>query len=588
MPIYKSAFIKFLKSISTWLPLIVTLIIVSVIGAILPFVFLNLESSSVIQTYKIYVIASVTTLGSATSIVSAAFASYKSIQIYKQEIEEGTFLVLVSKPISRKRIILEKWLALLTIIMIYVFIIICFYITLVLLLDPGNKIANLDMAPIKDKIFAIGGVLFLIILILILLFSSIAMIFSSKISSSATVALVAGIGAIIPITGLLPTFTNNQSQTLITRPISVLTTTRIPRGKTIDLIQEIIPDTINKNVIASLFNKINLSHAKIENSNDFVKNLGIYSGEKDVYKDLFYFDLNYQISNISSIASDLLLSKKDSNYISIAAMLGRTPPSPTLGKEVNIIKNNIQINELSKMILNTLQEYDLVVNSKEYGDGVFPFFDYILQAWKIKEVEKTTNENFSFNLNKLIFKLSSSGEDLDNVMIKKFLKSPITDTILNDKEISDFIKNKINNKDNPFMGEIKSIELLLLIKINIELGIGINLIIYNDYVNDFYWKNEVEKISNIDDAISYLSLIKDSESLKIIINKFSMINGKLNNNSVIQLANIFLLTEKSKGGINSFDFKEYANKWVLLAIYMSLTFLLLPTAYLIIKKQDIK
>jgi ABC-type transport system involved in multi-copper enzyme maturation permease subunit len=85
-----------------------TLIIVALIGAILPFLFLDLQAPSVIQTYKLYIVASVTTIGSATAIVSATFAAYKSVQIYKQEIEEGTFLVLVSKPINRKKIIFEK------------------------------------------------------------------------------------------------------------------------------------------------------------------------------------------------------------------------------------------------------------------------------------------------------------------------------------------------------------------------------------------------------------------------------------------------------------------------------------------------
>lgn len=585
MPIYKSTLIKFLKSFSTWFPLFVTLIVVSLIGSILPFLFLDLQAPSVIQTYKLYIVASVTTIGSATSIVSATFASYKAVQIYKQEIEEGTFLILVSKPINRKKIIFEKWLALLTIIALYVVILISFYIILVLITDPGSKISNLDILPIKDQIFAIGAILMSIILVLTLLFSSIALIISSKASSSATIALVAGLGAIIPITGLIPTFTNKQPQTMITNPANPLNATKIPRDETIDFMQEIITNnsSLNKENILNLFAQVNSTYNEIESNknNKYINKLGVSSGERDVYGDLFFLDFNYQLSSIATIASDLLISESDKNTIATGAMIGGFTQSPTLSGKVKITQNDIQITELSKMLLNNLREYELVVKSEEYVKGIYPFFDYILSVNNVI-FEKTNNSNFSLNFSKLLLALGQ-----DNYEI--FFTSPIISTILKDENVSESLKKQLQNKNNPFFGEIKGIEVLLLVKVNMEIGLGINLIISNKLVDDFYSKNEIDKFLDMQEASLYLDeLSKDNEELKIIVEEFSKSTLGYNRISILQLANTLLLIEKSKGGINSFEFTDYANKWILLGIYSSITFILLPISYLIIKKQDIR
>ena len=585
MPIYKSTLIKFLKSFSTWFPLGMTLIIVALIGAILPFLFLDLQAPSVIQTYKLYIVASVTTIGSATAIVSATFAAYKSVQIYKQEIEEGTFLVLVSKPINRKKIIFEKWLALFTIIALYVVVLISFYIFLVFLIDPGNQIANLDIPPIKDQIFVIGLILMGIVLMLTLLFSSIALILSSKISSSATIALVAGLGAIIPITGLIPTFTNKQSQTMITNPVSPLDATTIPRDKTISFIEQIIQDpNLNKTNILNLFKEVSTYSEKIENDkeNNYINNLGVSSGEWDVYNSLFWLDFNYQLSSIATIASDLLISKKDGDLIASAAMIGGFTQSPTLSGEVKITNQNIPVNELSIMLLNTLEEYNLAIQSKEYGDGIFPFFDYLITENNLT-LEKTNNENFKNNLYKLIPEISQKN-------LAQFMVSPITFTILKDKKVSEDLKKQLQNKNNPYIGEIRAIESLLLMRIGLEMGLGLNLIISDNFVNDFYNKNEINKFIDMQEAFAYLQqFTTHSNELNIIIEKFSKLNDSTyNEKAIIQLANTLLLTEKSKDGLNSFVFGDYANKWILFGVYTAITFLLLPTSYLIIKKQDIR
>ncbi|MDK2819683.1 MAG: ABC transporter permease subunit [Mycoplasmataceae bacterium] len=590
MPIYKSTFIKFIKSASTWLPLLVILFIISIIGAILPLVFLDLRSPSIIQTYKLYIVASITTIGSSTSIVSAAFAAYKSVQIYKQEIEEGTFLVLVSKPLSRKRIIFEKWLALLTIIAIYSAILISFYIFLVLILDPGNKIANLDITPLRDQIFYVGLIVMIIVFILTLMFSSIALILSSKLASSATIALVAGLGAIIPITGILPTFTQKQPLNMITPPVNVLSINKIPRQETITFVNSFIQDeNVNSDNIINLFDTVKINDEIIDNNKNYIKNLGISSGDSDLYSNLHFFDLNYQVSTIATIASDLLIPKKDRDFIAANAIAGGFVQSPTLGGKIDVSKKNIQIHELSKMLLETIKKYENVTRDEMYGKGIYPFFDYILRNKKII-AEQTTNDNFKNNLIKLIvsFGINSSGGY--NLELQKFISSPIINTILDDPTIDEKDKRKLQSKENPFRGEIKAIEILLLLKINIAIGSAIDLIIYNNFVENFYNKNEIDKFVTISEAFEYLnSESVNNEDLNTIINDYSKSDStNYNDQSIIRLANTLLLSEKSSGGISSFEIGTYSNKWVVFSIYIVITFGLLPISYLVIKKQDIR
>jgi hypothetical protein len=235
-------------------------------------------------------------------------------------------------------------------------------------------------------------------------------------------------------------------------------------------------------------------------------------------------------------------------------MIGGFTQSPTLSGEVKIKQENIPVSELSTMLLNTLNQYLLSVNSKEYGDGVFPFLDYILIANKIV-LDPTNNENFKVNLYELL-------KIIPNKDYQKFFLSPITYTILKDEAVSVDLKKQLQNKTNPYLGEIRSIESLLLMRISLEMGLGLNLIISDKFVNDFYNKNETNKFVEEAEALTYLNKLSESSNdLKTIMEKFSRFNeSRYNPQAIIQLANTLLLTEKSKDGLNSFVFGDYANK----------------------------
>jgi len=64
----------------------------------------NVGYSSYIK--QVYIIIS--TMTSFISVFVSIFAGFKSATLFKDEIEDGTFLVMISKPISRSRIIFSK------------------------------------------------------------------------------------------------------------------------------------------------------------------------------------------------------------------------------------------------------------------------------------------------------------------------------------------------------------------------------------------------------------------------------------------------------------------------------------------------
>uniref|UniRef100_UPI0037DC4EA3 ABC transporter permease n=1 Tax=Spiroplasma endosymbiont of Cleonymus obscurus TaxID=3066324 RepID=UPI0037DC4EA3 len=56
------------------------------------------------------------------SIMIFVFISVKATQVFRDEIDDGTLLILVSKPVSRTRIWTEKLLSLQVVIILYLFL----------------------------------------------------------------------------------------------------------------------------------------------------------------------------------------------------------------------------------------------------------------------------------------------------------------------------------------------------------------------------------------------------------------------------------------------------------------------------------
>lgn len=107
--IYVYTMKKYLKSYSTWVILLLSALGIGfMIGGYLPFAFVNVNKINAPMVYVKSIMAAIAGVSVFFGIFSAIFAGFKSASMYKDEVENGTFLVLLSKPLRRGQIVFGK------------------------------------------------------------------------------------------------------------------------------------------------------------------------------------------------------------------------------------------------------------------------------------------------------------------------------------------------------------------------------------------------------------------------------------------------------------------------------------------------
>lgn len=197
MPIFRYTVKKIFVSPSTWVILFLSIGLLSV-GWSLPFYLVNdqaqvpivwtknLVLSIMLSTWKLF------TFSTFIGFTLIIFIGVKATQIFRDEVDDGTLLILVSKPISRNKIWREKWLSFQFTLIFYVFLTIL--ISGLTLLIP--KVGNLT---IYKTLLPYMGILFGIALLFDLIISSIVLLFSLILNSKATIAISVGFAALISI-----------------------------------------------------------------------------------------------------------------------------------------------------------------------------------------------------------------------------------------------------------------------------------------------------------------------------------------------------------------------------------------------------
>lgn len=197
MPIFRYTTKKIFISPSTWVVLFLSIVILS-LSWCLPFVLANAQApikiswtknlvlSTMLSTWKIF------TFSTFISFALIIFIGVKATQIFRDEIDDGTLLILVSKPISRNKIWSEKWLSFQVTLILYVFLTIL--VSGLILLIP--KIGN---ATIYSTLLPYMGILFGIALLFDLIISSVILLLSLVLNSKATIAISVGFAALISI-----------------------------------------------------------------------------------------------------------------------------------------------------------------------------------------------------------------------------------------------------------------------------------------------------------------------------------------------------------------------------------------------------
>ena len=190
MPVFRYTFKKILLTPSTWI-----IFAISVLFLLLAWSLPLLLSSTKIT--DVYVMGYVEfwkdwSFSILVSVLLFVFIAIKSTQVFRDEIDDGTLLILVSKPVSRNRIWTEKLLSLQLVIILYLFLAILIPTLFIAIPGVGGWI-------ILKAIFPYVAILFGVALIFNLIISPVAILFSLLLNSKALIAIMIGMAAIFNI-----------------------------------------------------------------------------------------------------------------------------------------------------------------------------------------------------------------------------------------------------------------------------------------------------------------------------------------------------------------------------------------------------
>lgn len=192
MPIFRYTIKKMLLTPSTWIILLITIAFITLINTLLLVTF-NKPNFTPQEIFNNY-------LGTWKDLMFLAFLglmlfifiAIKATQVFRDEIDDGTLLILVSKPVSRTRIWTEKLFALQTTILLFMFFSI--FVSSIFIAIPG-----IGSGDIYSKMFPYMWILFAVGIIFGLIISSTAILLSLVMNAKAIVAIIIGFSALVNI-----------------------------------------------------------------------------------------------------------------------------------------------------------------------------------------------------------------------------------------------------------------------------------------------------------------------------------------------------------------------------------------------------
>lgn len=621
MVVFKAELKKYAKSVSTWVIFLVAAIILIAFGVVLPMNFLNLNASTITQDYQLTIIASTSSIGVSLSLISAVFAAFKASQIYRAEIEDGTFLVTLSKPMSRTRIVSEKWIAMIVMITIYVGVLMILYDIFVFTMDVGPKIPNLSVPTLSSIIFSIGGILFLIVLLLTLLFSSISLIISTKLGVASTIAFTSFLGIIIPITGFIPTFTVKKTNTLLSSQ-SILGLTNAPQGQNLESINTILKSSDNsssedlKNILTPTFNESQkTANSLINIDNNIVSGLSFQTGSRNAFENIFPIDLNYQLKLISSYSGDLLTTPLQRQALAFQGQSSTLPDTLTVGK-TKVIEENIEQTDFVTKMKNSIKYYKNFINTSDYIKFSNLIVSFLGKTWGLEQSsvdaynklnENSTTEERQNATLKFFSELIQKSGATSVSSLNQLLSKPVLYTLETyegtDPAINN-LKSQLKTQQN-LKESIASLDSLFAISILINLNRPLSLLFNNISISE-YFNNSISdgdkpvdrgsEIISQEDAMSEIKKEENSAFAQFYENDLKQVSspGFENNPDLITLANLAQIVNNSSqptsdlNKIQQVSFESYANRNALTAIYAIVTLLLAPLSFYIVKKQDVR
>lgn len=530
MQIYKHSLRKYVRSWSTWIILGIAVIIAFFLAGMLPYRLINPEKTSK-ESYTFTMLASISGSTAFLATFASVFGGFKSATMYKDEVEDGTFLIMLSKPQSRTKIILYKWLALQTINAGFAFIVAFAYMMAQYAFDNGNKIEAIrgQFTTMRDSAFVISSVIFGVIFVATLIFSAIGLLISTKTSVGATIGVATALGVVIPITSLIGTFSKSPAyQRIESNDLSVFQNTFDYYSRALESFSNAdtnnqLPPTF-KQAVTDLSENYVTVDSILKDSKTNMNKIGISTGNsKDSYQTLWVFDLNFHFTQLAAFASDKFTEDIDTSVLTGIAAASRSSGAPgansyTVAKDTN--------NSFTK--LTTFND-----KSKELGKRLGTMASQLLSLdEKIQEVVS--------QLDIILSGIPSEAQANIEPLLKSLkeynvlLKNPIS-FILNSEKIS----SSLSEFNLTMLPESSNVEDLIVDENNTKVLVS----------------NEDIRIFN-----RLVSLIQEDSNKP---------NKNINN-------------------INGIYDKKYVSKWTVLSIYILISLVLVPLAYFIVKKQDFR
>ncbi len=303
MAVYRYSLKKFLKTPSTWLLLLFGALTMFFIGGFLIFWILglhwNLKNSPELQSFSetTAFVITYSTVGSTISLMIALFAGFKGSQVFRDEIEDGTFLIILSKPLSRKRILIQKWLAFMTVFIAFIICLSLCHTLGALAAQKGNYVTKYLWMAFPLEI--------VISMIFMIIFSSISLISSVFLHSKGVIGVSFILGMAIVFTEFLAQFSYIPPYASIGLSRTNSDNSFIP-GATSDVLYSRSKALQTKELNSDIKN-VNFNDIKLKENNLYINN----PNKLTTYNHLWPFDFSYHVDSIDSLVVKTILSKKD-------------------------------------------------------------------------------------------------------------------------------------------------------------------------------------------------------------------------------------------------------------------------------------
>ncbi len=587
MVIYKYNLKKYMRTVSTWILLAIAIALVGLLTWVIsqtPKDNNDVTADQKFILYKLSISQSFTYVGMIILVMVVIFAAFKSVQLFRDEINEGSLLLVISKPISRRRVLQQKWMALLSVFFIFIIPVVIVHTGILLMYMKPHSLHK----EIYLGFFSEIGVS----LILFILFSSLFLMISLKLGVKSILGISFAFVVLLFVSQSLQTLTyvntfkleNGKVNDGIFGPNGDNTSV-FPAGGGDEDYKEYNPkyysfqkDTSTKNPSDS-YKAVPKIYSKIKGKNKFGK--------------VWPLALNYQVSQLNSV----LFDKDFIGNISTTPM--RVKSSQNF--DFSTTKNKFYIDQSSRDITTSLITYlnthssiwnknktTLIKDMKDFTNSAIDSNSQTLESNIL-----STNNNITYIPSSIVNFVAASTKSAD------YQKDANTLYDINNQLTNWYKTYKFRNMTQPTKGDFKDNN-----NLNSLFGtlasyyltnesfakLGLNKLNFNDSMNFTYSKLvDASILFFSDDVTSPENSLDNSHGMYYE----SWVNSEEYNDKFLDILNshndnkikISNWTELNQY-FYTVDYVNYANPYAVLVSYLVVIAVITPLTYRMFRKSD--